>query len=249
MENKDFDVVKEDMFDTIEEVIDITASEINIESKTVNEKIIEEDLEEAFKMINAAEESVTEPMLEPVTEAMLESAEKDIQEQAADPVMETVNLPDEKRMDPYFVKRPGGAVLGGFMEFFGFSFSVITGILLVGVIALDIVFQGVSFLLGIMIILAMIIALCLFVGVKGRIIRGRAKRFKLYKRILNGREICDIEELAEEAEKTEEFVVKDLTDMIDRKWFLQGHLDSAQKHLIVTDTMYEQYTLVMGMHH
>ena len=45
MENKDFDVVKEDMFDTIEEVIDITASEINIESKTVNEKIIEEDLE------------------------------------------------------------------------------------------------------------------------------------------------------------------------------------------------------------
>ena len=33
--------------------------------------------------------------------------------------------------------------------------------------------------------------------------------------------------------------------MIDLKWFLQGHIDAQEKHLIITDKMYEQYTLAM----
>ena len=202
MENKDFDVIEEGLYD-----------EISVELFDVVDEFAD----------------VKETVKEPLHETVVEQA----------------NVPDEKQMAQYFVKRPGGAILGGFMEFFGFSFAVLMGIILVGFIALDIVFQGVSFLLIVIVVLAVIVALCLLIGIRGRIIRGRAKRFKLYKRILNGREICDIEELAEEAEKSAAFVVKDLTRMIDRKWFLQGHLDSAQKHLIITDTMYEQYTLVM----
>ena len=135
--------------------------------------------------------------------------------------------------------------LGGLMEFFGFSFAMFFSVALIGVIALDVALQGISILFVPMIGLAMIVAILLFIGVKGRKMRNRIKRFNKYKRTLAGRELCDIEELAGVIEKSQEFVVSDLKDMFERGWFLQGHIDPSNKHLIVTDTMYEQYTLVM----
>ena len=75
--------------------------------------------------------------------------------------------------------------------------------------------------------------------------RSRAKRFNTYKEILAGREFCAIKELAEAVERSDEFVVKDLKQMIENKWFLQGHVDTQDKYLFLTDIMYEQYTLAV----
>ena len=156
-----------------------------------------------------------------------------------------VNIPSEKEEQSYFVKHPKGKVLGGLMEFWGFSLATIFAIILVGVIALDVVFGGVSFLFMTSIVIAFVIALLLFIGVKGRMMRSRAKRFNTYKEILAGREFCDIKELAEAVERSDEFVVKDLKQMIENRWFLQGHVDTQDKYLFLTDIMYEQYTLAV----
>ena len=156
-----------------------------------------------------------------------------------------LNIPNEKEEQNYFIKHPKGKVLGGLMELWCFSLATFFVIMLVGVIALDIVLGGISFLFLISICTVFVIALLFYAGVKGRIIRGRVKRFNKYKDKLEGREFCDINELAEAVECRYEFVVKDLKQMIECGWFLQGHVDTQDKYLFLTDIMYEQYTLAM----
>ena len=147
--------------------------------------------------------------------------------------------------DQYFTSCPSGNIFGGLMVFFGFSMAALLTIVLVGFFALDIVLDGVSLFLVPMIVLSIFIILLLFMGVKGQIMRARVKRFKKYRRILEGREFCSIEELSGNIGKSYDYVIKDLYRTIDLKWFLQGHIDAQEKHLIITDKMYEQYTLAM----
>ena len=66
-------------------------------------------------------------------------------------------------------------------------------------------------------------------------------RFKTYLRKLDGRECCNITELADGVGKSTQVVVKDLESMIRKRWFLQGHLDRQKTCLIVTDRMYREY--------
>ena len=155
--------------------------------------------------------------------------------------------PIEIQEDRYFIKSPTGNILGGIMEFVGFSMTTFFGIIWIGFCALAVVFEGISFLLIPMTIVVAIIGLFLLMGIKGRMMRNRVKRFKKYKYGLNSREFCDISELAEIVEKTDEFVVKDLKQMIDMKWFLQGHVDDDEKHFILSDMMYEQYSMAMAV--
>lgn len=66
-------------------------------------------------------------------------------------------------------------------------------------------------------------------------------RFKTYLRKLDGRECCNIIELADGVGKSTQEVVKDLESMIRKRWFRQGHLDRQKTCLIVTDRMYREY--------
>ena len=66
-------------------------------------------------------------------------------------------------------------------------------------------------------------------------------RFKTYLRKLDGRECCNITELADGVGKSTQEVVKDLESMIRKRWFRQGHLDRQKTCLIVTDRMYREY--------
>lgn len=66
-------------------------------------------------------------------------------------------------------------------------------------------------------------------------------RFKTYLRKLDGRECCNITELADGVGKSTQAVVKDLESMIRKRWFRQGHLDRQKTCLIVTDRMYREY--------
>lgn len=158
---------------------------------------------------------------------------------------ENSNKPSTIQNELYYIKRPSGEVLGGVMVFFGFSTAMVLTMVFVGVFVLNIVLDGISLLIVPMVAIAVIIGLFLFMGFKGHSMRRRAKRFKLYQKILNGREFCDIEELADAVDKRSEYVIKDLDRMIEMKWFLQGHVDQQKQHLMVTDKMYEQYTLAM----
>ncbi len=69
----------------------------------------------------------------------------------------------------------------------------------------------------------------------------RVKRFQTYIRELDGKEYCNIEELAERLRKKEKYIVKDLEKMIERRWFLQGHLDDQKTCLMTSNQMYDEY--------
>lgn len=75
----------------------------------------------------------------------------------------------------------------------------------------------------------------------GSALRGRVKRFRAYIRILGRREYCNIRELAEGTNKNVKYVLKDLQKMLQKGWFLQGHLDAQGTCLIVSHNMYHEY--------
>jgi len=76
---------------------------------------------------------------------------------------------------------------------------------------------------------------------KGGKILGRIRRFKKYIRTLGSRTYCSIKELADSAGKSQNFVIKDLRDMIRRDMFLEGHLDQNGTCLMVTNETYQLY--------
>ncbi|MGC4018204.1 MAG: 5-bromo-4-chloroindolyl phosphate hydrolysis family protein [Muricomes sp.] len=85
----------------------------------------------------------------------------------------------------------------------------------------------------------------LVLGGAGRRRLDRVKRFQAYIQELEGKEYCEIKELAEKLKKPQKYVVKDIEKMIEKKWFLQGHLDRQNTCLIVSDEAYSQYTNLM----
>jgi 5-bromo-4-chloroindolyl phosphate hydrolysis protein len=71
----------------------------------------------------------------------------------------------------------------------------------------------------------------------------RISRFKKYKKALGTKTYCSFEELARAVAKPVRFVQKDVTYMIDRGWFTEGHLDQQQTLLITTNETYSQYQI------
>ncbi|RHS56626.1 hypothetical protein DW961_09565 [Blautia sp. AM46-3MH] len=124
----------------------------------------------------------------------------------------------------------------------------ITGYSLTGVFALSTIVTGIVTAIypGAPAIIATAIvggitAASLGMGITGTVIRGRVKRFRQYVQQIGDRAYCNIKELADKTGKTEIKVRKDLKLMIEKRMFLQGHLDQKETCLIVTDAMYQQY--------
>ena len=77
---------------------------------------------------------------------------------------------------------------------------------------------------------------------------GRLKRFGIYKDTLGTTEFCKIEELAAAVQKTTKFVVKELSFMIEKEWFCEGHLDKQKTCLFVSNNAYQKYELLESRH-
>ncbi len=85
----------------------------------------------------------------------------------------------------------------------------------------------------------------IILGSRGTALLGRIKRFKAYIRQMEGKEYCEIKELAESSKKSVKYAVKDIERMIQKGWFKQGHLDRQKTCLIVSNDAYIQYTDLM----
>ena len=70
---------------------------------------------------------------------------------------------------------------------------------------------------------------------------GMVKRFKIYRKTLGNKTHCTLEKLARSAGKSVRFVRKELQKMINRGYFLEGHLDKEQTQLITSDETYHYY--------
>jgi 5-bromo-4-chloroindolyl phosphate hydrolysis protein len=71
--------------------------------------------------------------------------------------------------------------------------------------------------------------------------RKRARRFRSYVKVLNGRTYCMIEELAAACGREAKFIVKDLRRMIRAELFEEGYLDEQETCLMTDYPTYNQY--------
>ena len=67
------------------------------------------------------------------------------------------------------------------------------------------------------------------------------KRFAAYRRILGDRTQCGLDRLAAGVGRDVKFVRREVTRMIERGYFLQGHLDQEKKLLITSDETYRNF--------
>ena len=67
------------------------------------------------------------------------------------------------------------------------------------------------------------------------------KRFSAYRKTLGDRTQCSLEKLAAAVGRDVKFVRKEVTKMIDRGWFAQGHLDREKTLLITSHETYQNF--------
>lgn len=70
---------------------------------------------------------------------------------------------------------------------------------------------------------------------------GVVARFKQYVSRIGDSQFCELEQLANMVGKKKSFVEKDIRKMIEKGFFLQGHIDDQGTTLITSNTMYQKY--------
>ena len=69
----------------------------------------------------------------------------------------------------------------------------------------------------------------------------KLNRFKTYKKTLGDKTYCTLERLARSVGKRVNFVRRELQQMIDKGFFLEGHIDDEKTSLIISDETYHHY--------
>ena len=132
--------------------------------------------------------------------------------------------------------------MGILLTTLGTALTIMFGVTAAGFLIASIFVQTVAEKLGIILgvfgtaaVLSLIMAIC------GNQLRKKIKRFRAYVKTLNGKPYGSIRDLAKSVRKSEKFVRKDLKKMIQKRMFLEGHLDKQGTCLIASDEVYDQY--------
>lgn len=155
---------------------------------------------------------------------------------------------EQKQLPEVYMKNPPGQVSGTLMAVTGYT---LTGVFAItGLVAGIILAVEPSVTAGVITgMLTAATAVSVGVGVIGSRTRKLIKRFKNYTKQIGNRAYCTIEELSSRTGREKDDIVKDLKKMIQKKMFLQGHLDQQETCVIVTDEMYQQYLTVQQQAH
>jgi 5-bromo-4-chloroindolyl phosphate hydrolysis protein len=158
----------------------------------------------------------------------------------------TPDFPDLYRENSLFIKTSGAKAGGVAMSvtgyFLGISMFLLFAFLLIGTTLTSYFVTWVQIIMG---AAAVFFAGGMLLGGFGTALLKRVKRFRNYIQELEGKDYCEIKELAGSLKKSHKYVVKDIEKMIQRGWFREGHLDRQKTCLIVSDKAYEQYTALM----
>ena len=130
--------------------------------------------------------------------------------------------------------KTGGKVVGGMLKsFFGGFFTLGLGISTAAALFSG-SFAGAGFL-------AAMTAGCGWMLSSGVGTMRTVSRFRTYRKLLGQKTQCALEKLARGVGKDVPFVRKDVQKMIGSGYFLEGHLDHEQNHLIISDITYQQF--------
>ncbi len=147
---------------------------------------------------------------------------------------------EEKNEITLFAPQPKGYISGTIMAVCGYTFAGILYFAMM-ILFLILVLWPTKIFMVISGILAIIGTGFLGMGIAGTHVSGRARRFRKYVKVIGKRTYCEIQELSQNTGIPAKKIVKDLYSMIEKKMFLQGHVDKKETCLIVTDEMYQQY--------
>lgn len=140
-----------------------------------------------------------------------------------------------------YAARPGGQIAATLKALFGYSLAAIGAILLIVLFilfAFGLLNAVTGVLLGVVVMLLLGGAL---LGYSGTRVLSRLKRFREYRRIIGDRSFIDLDTLAKESGRSKKFLLRDLADMAERRFFRQAHFDQKQTCLMLTDEVYRQY--------
>ena len=137
-----------------------------------------------------------------------------------------------------YQRTPQGRVSGILMAVGGYSGMVIFGIFLLVFMVLGML--GHVLLAGV-IIFGILTAASLILGICGSRTLGFVNRFRSYVRLLGRQVYIPIRILADKTGKSAEYITEDLKKMIDRRLFLQAHIDEENQCLILSDQAYREY--------
>lgn len=143
-----------------------------------------------------------------------------------------------------YARHTSDQILGTVMAISGFSLAGVFAMSTLATLLALLLEPGLG-VLGIVgtVVLAAVMTAGLVLGICGQRARGRAKRFRQYVKKIGTRGYGTVKELAETCGISQRRVRRDLRKMIDRKMFLQGHMDEEETCIIATDALYQQYLL------
>ena len=141
-----------------------------------------------------------------------------------------------------FVNTNGAKALGLLFTTLGIALTIMFGVT-AGILGILSLFIGsIASKIGtVMMIFLPAMGLSAIMGICGNRLRKKIKRFRSYVKTLNGKPYANVKDLAKSVRKSEKFVRKDLKKMIDKRMFLEGHLDKNGVCFLATDDAYEQY--------
>lgn len=141
-----------------------------------------------------------------------------------------------------FVNTNGARALGLLFTTLGIALTIMFGVT-AGVLGILSPFIGsIASKIGtVMMIFLPAMGLSAIMGICGNRLRKKVKRFRSYVKTLNGKPYANVKDLAKSVRKSEKFVRKDLKKMIDKRMFLEGHLDKNGVCFMASDDAYEQY--------
>ncbi len=144
---------------------------------------------------------------------------------------------------PLYKKTSGEKTGSVFQMVFGFGGAAMMLPFVLGTL-IPMLFRGISFggIFG-LIMEFLLFAGGITLGFLGIRKKQRVQRFREYVEALQGKDFIEIARLAARTGKNTKFVKNDLQDMIDERWFLQGHLGTAGDSdvLITSDETYKNY--------
>ena len=143
--------------------------------------------------------------------------------------------------EPVLYQRvPRGKVSGILMAAGGYTGAVLFGICLLIFLILGLSGFGYIMTAGI-IIFGILTAAFLILGIGGSRKLGFVRRFRDYVRLMDHQLYISVRMLAEKTGKSVSYVTADLKKMIDRRLFLQAHMDDENQCLILSDRAYRDY--------
>ncbi|MDD3278283.1 MAG: 5-bromo-4-chloroindolyl phosphate hydrolysis family protein [Lachnospiraceae bacterium] len=136
---------------------------------------------------------------------------------------------------------PSGSVSGTIKSLLGYTFGGFGGI----VVIISIILLSMGIATPVATVLLVIMGLMctggVLLGYSGTRTLSRIKRFRTYRTAIGPKAYINLEDLAKATGKTQRFLLQDLSDMMARKMFAQGHLASDNSCFMLTDEVYQQY--------